>query len=231
MAKARILQQPGQQTRAGAPPGVEADFSVHDLVAQLEVLADRDRVSLLEVVESWGSRSFLPILLVLALMVVSPLSGIPMFSSFCGTIIAVVSLQMLWQRDFVWLPQFVGRRTVPGDRLRAALGFMRRVAGFFDRFTRADRLHRLVDRRGRVVTQALCAVCGVLMPLLEIVPFSSSVLGAAVLCFALSLLTRDGLLTILGVAILSLVVLVPSLALAAAADVAVTLPWCAGRQA
>jgi len=223
------LQKPDQQPRAdvqpGAALGTEADFSVHDLVAQLEVLADRDRVSLLAIVESWGSRSFVPILLVLALMVVSPLSGIPMFSSFCGTLIAVVSLQMLWRRDFVWLPGFLGRRTVPGKRLQAALGFMRRVADIFDRFTRTGRLHQLVDRHGRIVPQTLCAVCGALMPLLEIVPFSSSVLGAAVLCFALSLLTRDGLLTVVGIAILSLVVLLPSLALAAATDVALAWRW------
>lgn len=225
------MQKRDQQPRSGVAPGIASDFSVHDLVAQLEVLADRNRVSLLEIVQSWGSHSFVPILLVLALMVVSPLSGIPMFSSFCGTIIAFVSLQMLWKRDVVWLPGFVGRRTVPGKRLRAALGFMRRVADVFDRVTRADRLHRLVDRPGRIVPQALCALCGVLMPLLEIVPFSSSVLGAAVLCFALSLLTRDGLLTVVGIAILSLVVLLPSLALAAATDVAVVWTACCGRQA
>jgi hypothetical protein len=91
---------------------------------------------------------------------------------------------------------------------------MRRVADLFDRLARVGRLHRFVDRRGRIVTQMHCVLSGALMPVLEIVPFSSSVLGTAVLCFALGLMTRDGLLTVFGVAMLSLVVLLPSMALA-----------------
>ncbi len=197
---------------------------MRDLVSGLEAMADRDRVSLLELVRSWGQNSFLPILLVLALMVMSPLSGIPMFSSFCGINIALVSLQMLLKRDHLWLPDFVGRLTIPGKRLLAASGHMRRVAEFFDRYTRANRLHQLVDRRGRAVTQALCVVAGMSMPLLEIVPFSSSVLGTAVLCFALSLLSRDGVLTVIGVVALSLVFSLPWLALAAAEDAGVLRP-------
>jgi len=38
------------------------------------------------------------------------------------------------------------------------------------------------------------------MPFLEIVPFSSSVLGAAVLLFATSLLIHDGLFALFGMA-------------------------------
>lgn len=195
------------------------ELNLRDLVTQLEALADRDRVSLSALVRSWGQNSFLPILLVLALVVMSPLSGIPMLSSLCGIAIAVVSVQMLLKRDHLWLPEVVGRRTVPPRRLLGASRHMRRIADVFDRYTRADRLHQLVDRRGRVVTQTLCAVAGGLMPLLELVPFSSSVLGTAVLCFALSLSSRDGLLTVVGAVVLSLVFALPWVALAATNDV------------
>jgi hypothetical protein len=44
---------------------------------------------------------------------------------------------------------------------------------------------------------------------LEIVPFSSSILGAAVLCFSVSLLTRDGLFVVFGMAIMAAVALLP----------------------
>ena len=207
------------QSRPDAPADEGGRGSLRALVSRLEAMADRERVSLSEIVRHCGAGSFAPVLLVMALMVVSPLSGIPLFSSFSGTIIAAVSLQMLLRRDEVWLPGFVGRRTVAGYQLRAALGFMRRVADFFDRHTRVNRLQQLVGRRGRLATQALCVVCGAAMPVLEIVPFSSSVLAAAVVCFSLSLLTRDGLLAVFGIAILSLVIMLPSLALAAAADI------------
>jgi hypothetical protein len=204
---------------AGAHHDADQPRSLQALVDELEQLTDHERVSLLEIVHHCGATSFAPVLLVIGLMVMSPLSGIPLFSSFSGTLIAVVSLQMLLQHENVWLPGFVGRRSVPGHRLRSALGFMRRIADFFDRFTRANRLQQLVGRRGRIVTQGLCVVAGAAMPVFEIVPFSSSVLAAAVVCFSLSLLTRDGLLTVIGVAILSLVLVLPPVAVSTAVDI------------
>jgi hypothetical protein len=199
-----------------APAGLGAEHNCNDsyncvrnVVSRLEGLADRDQVPLRDLVESCGNASFVPALMVPALLVVSPLSGIPLFSSLCGITIALISVQMLWKRDHLSLPEFVVRRQVSGQKLRAAFKRMRRAADFIDRHTHDDRFHRLVGRGGRVVPQILCMIAGVLMPVLEIVPFSSSILGAAVLCFSVSLLTRDGLFVVFGMAIMAAVALLP----------------------
>jgi hypothetical protein len=47
------------------------------------------------------------------------------------------------------------------------------------------------------------------MPFLELVPFSSSILGVAVVLFATALLTRDGLFAVGATAIMGLAALVP----------------------
>lgn len=176
---------------------------VRNVVSRLEEAAGGDRVPLGDLVQACGVASFVPALLVPALLVVSPLSGVPLFSSVCGITIVLISAQMLWRRDHLSLPGFVTRRTVDGDKLRGAFERLHRIAAFLDRNTRVDRFHQLVGRGGSVVPQALCVAAGALMPVLEIVPFSSSVLGTAVLCFAVGLLTRDGLFVVFGIAIMA----------------------------
>jgi hypothetical protein len=116
---------------------------------------------------------------------------------------------MLFKRSHLFLPDVVTRRTVPGDRLRGGLRRMRRVADFLDRHTHKGRLGRFVGHGGRILPQSLCMVSGALMPLLEIVPFSSSILGAAVLSFSLALLTRDGVFVLVGLSILTAAGAVP----------------------
>ena len=183
--------------------------SVRAIVSRLEEVSDQDQVPLQDLVESCGTASFVPALLVPALLVVTPLSGIPLISSICGITIALISAQMLWKRDHLWLPGFVLTRQVPGQRLRGAFHRMQSIAGFLDRYTRDNRFHQLVGRGGRVVPQGLCVIAGGLMPVLELVPFSSSILGTAVLCFSVALLTRDGLFVVLGMAIMAIVAVIP----------------------
>ena len=46
----------------------------------------------------------MPPLMLPALLVVSPLSSIPLFSSACGLIIALISVQMVLHQHKLWLP-------------------------------------------------------------------------------------------------------------------------------
>jgi len=130
--------------------------------------------------------------------VVSPLSGIPLFSSACGIAIAAISVQMVAGRKKLWLPRFMMNYTLEGQRANAAVQKLHGVAGWLDHHSR-DRWHTMLRWPGRKTIQALCLICGASMPFLEIVPFSSSVLGAAVLLFATSLLLRDGLFAVFGI--------------------------------
>lgn len=191
------------------PAHATSDYPVRDIVDRLEACAQGDDVALGDLVKAFGAASFVSTMMVPALLVVSPLSGIPFFSSVCGLTIAFIAGQMLFRRSHLYLPDTVTRRRLPGDKLRAALKRMRRVADFLDRHTRKGRLRRLVGNGGRVVPDLLCVIAGGLMPVLELVPFSSSVLGMAVLCFSVALLTRDGAFVLIGLAIVGGAAAVP----------------------
>lgn len=171
--------------------------TVHAIVDQLKEVSQRDCIKIRELIKSFGARSFLPVLMLPALLVVSPLSGIPLFSSACGITIAFIAGQMVLGRDHLWLPDILMRQTLNGARARDAVQRLYGVADWLDSHARR-RLNLLMRRPGRKTIQMLCLVCGVAMPFLEIVPFSSSVLGAVVLLFGTGLLLHDGLFALLG---------------------------------
>ncbi|MCD1627382.1 exopolysaccharide biosynthesis protein [Seohaeicola saemankumensis] len=188
-----------------------ADRPVREIVTRLEERADHDSVTLRDLLQAGGAASFIPALIVPALLVVSPLSGIPFFSTFCGITIAFIAAQMLFKRQHLHLPDLLTRQTVPGEKLRAGLLKMHHIADFLDRRTHEGRLHQLVGNGGRILPQLLCVIAGAMMPLLEIVPFSSSIIGAAVLSFAVALLTQDGLFVLIGMVIMATLATVLSL--------------------
>jgi len=96
----------------------------------------------------------------------------------------------------VWLPKFIACREVPSEKAVRVLSAIRPVAGWLDQhqFNNFDFISKPPFS---AVPQMLCALCGILMPILEIVPFSSSILGAAIVVIIYGMLTRNGLLIVL----------------------------------
>ena len=181
---------------------MQDDETIQPLLEAAGNASKGHRTSIRKIVQSLGEHSLAPNLIFVALAVASPLSGIPLFSSICGIAIALISAQMLIGRDHIWLPSFVMSRQIDGDKLDRALKTLRRPARWLDRVTR-PRLGFLVHGPVRKLTQALCLVCGLVMPFLEIVPFTSSFLGSVVALLAFGMLARDGLFTLIGILILA----------------------------
>lgn len=181
-------------------------LSLSALVSRLESLVGRERVSMRAVVEVAGQAALLPALTLLSLMIVSPISGVPFFSSISGLVIVLISVQLLMNKRELWLPDFLMRREIPGKRLATALRWMKRAADYLERFTRTGRLPYLVSDTMLKPRLVICLIAGLSMPIFEIVPFSSTFLAAIVLMFALSIMTNDGIFVLLGSVILALVV-------------------------
>lgn len=181
---------------------------VGDIVDKLDSAVADGSVSVRSLLQSFGPTSFVPVLVVPALLVVSPLSGIPLFSTICGLTIAFISAQMLLGRDHIWLPDILMRQRIDGEKAHQALSRVRRVTDWLDGKTR-HRLSLFLRTPFRQWLHLLCFVCGAAMPFLELVPFSSSILGGAVLLFSTSLLARDGLFAVLGSLLMGAAALVP----------------------
>jgi hypothetical protein len=174
----------------------QSPATLPEIIDRVLDAAQAEVVDLEAIIKSFGRASFTPILLLPALAVATPLSGIPLFSSLMGIIISLVSAQMLLRRRYLWLPRWVLVRKVKGDAVRRAFMRIRPAAVWIERRT-AQRLRAFMHRPLIYIPQSLCLLSGMMMPPLEFVPFSSSVLGVGVAFLALGMLTRDGVVTMI----------------------------------
>lgn len=187
--------QDDPQFRASNP------HALGSLLDRLGDLTGGGRVHISDLMASLGQTSFIPLLVLPAIIVVSPLSIIPTLPTICGLMIALIAMQMLMGRDHLWLPQFILRRSVNSDQLRAALHRIRKPAGWIDRIV-AHRLGVLVSPPLSGLLVAACMLAGVAMPLLEVLPFTSSVLAAAIGLIAIGLMVKDGAVALVGLGIM-----------------------------
>lgn len=178
------------------------------IARRLVALSDHERVSVAELLVGFGRVSFVPLLIVPAFIVVSPLSGIPFLPTTLGLVIGLIALQMAARRRHLWLPGFLQRRTLSGHRLARAVARARPVARWIDRHTRR-RLGLFIVEPAATLARLACAACGLAMPFLELVPFSSSILAAAVLLFAVGFLAEDGLFIVLAVCLMAAAAAIP----------------------
>lgn len=167
-----------------------------DIIDRVIAACDGETVVLGDIVTSVGRAGFAALLLVPAVAVATPLSGIPLFSALMGTVIALVAGQMLLRRRHVWLPGWVTRREVNAGRVRTAFSTLRPWMEWIEAHTK-QRFTALVNAPFNLVTQGLCFVSGAMMPLLEFIPFSSSIAGIGVVFLTLGMLTRDGVVALL----------------------------------
>lgn len=158
---------------------------------------DPDRVSVDDVLNEIGTDAFPAIILVPALILISPASGLPGLSTAGALIIALAAMQMVLGRRTLWLPQFLRRRTIRRKSLDRAVHWLSRPAHFVDKLL-GRRLVFLTRRPFSQVLAAICLVIACAVPFLELVPFSASVAATAIAFFAVGLVAGDGLLVLIG---------------------------------
>jgi hypothetical protein len=171
--------------------------AVQNIAHRIRQASGGSNVTVGEIVRAMDA-SIQPVLLLLpALILVTPLSGIPGLSSLGGLTIALVAAQILLGRSDIWLPDFVLRRTLPASRLAWSLERLDRFAAFIDKRS-TPRAEWLLGFPGRQLGLATCILCGMAMPFLELVPFSATTLAVVVSVLAAGLLVRDGVLLAFG---------------------------------
>lgn len=172
-----------------------------ELLARMAEAGDEDRpVTLEEIIEAVGRRSFGPLLLLAGLVVFSPLSGIPGLPTVMALFVLLISAQLICRRRYFWLPRWLLNRRVSRKRFKQAVLFLRRPAVRVDRLLR-PRLHFAVRHIGFAVILTLSVALALAMPMLEFLPFTSSVAGAMISLLGLALITHDGLLALLAMGV------------------------------
>jgi hypothetical protein len=180
-------------------PEPEPPRNLIDILDALDDVDQGEWVSVGDILQEIGTRSFAPLILVPALILVSPLSGIFGLPTIGATLIFLITIQKLAGARHVWLPGFLKRRRVKADGLHKAIGWLRRPCAWVDRHTHR-RLTILVSRPANFAVLFTILAITMIIPALEFLPMVTSFFAGAIAYFAVGLLARDGLFTILGYA-------------------------------
>ncbi|MFW2588906.1 exopolysaccharide biosynthesis protein [Sagittula sp. SSi028] len=171
--------------------------SLGDLLAAMTPDEGQERVSVENVLGKVGGRSFPAVILVPCVVLVSPLSGIPLTPTLGGLVVLLITLQVLIGRKHLWLPDFLSRRSVPAHRMQKAIDWLSKPAAFMDRHSH-NRLRILTSGPARYFAYLTTSVLALSWPPLELLPFVTSFSAGAVAMIMYGLMVRDGAYTLAG---------------------------------
>ena len=153
---------------------VADEGALGDLVQKVEDCVDNgEAVSIGLIQRIAGRRAAGPMLLLPALLVVSPLSIIPGLPSLVGLNSVLIAGQVALGRETVWLPKWLTKRCISAKQAQKLLKFLRPVSKVTDNIIkpRARPLTGMAMRRAGAV---VCVLVGATMPVMELVPFTST---------------------------------------------------------
>lgn len=168
------------------------------LLDEMREAADESdgRVTVGDLLDRIGTRSFGPLLLLPALIAFTPLGGIPGVPTALACMIIVIAGQLVVGLDHFWLPGVLLRRSVEPKKLCKSVDLLRRPARWIDRLVR-PRLTWLTKEPFVHLAALLCILVALSVPPLEIVPFAGTPSWAAIAIFGLALIARDGIFALL----------------------------------
>ncbi len=174
--------------------------TLEELLQRLEDAADKEeKVSLDQMMDEVGRRSFGPLLLLAGIIISAPLvSDIPGVPTMTGIFILMVAGQVLFGRKSFWLPKWMLRRSVSSDKLKKTIEkWLMKPAKFIDRFV-GRRLEGLTGPAGIRAVAVVSTLLALATPATELVPMSANGVGLAIVVFGLALIAHDGVLVLIG---------------------------------
>ena len=154
------------------------------------------KVSVDEIVETFGARSFGPLLLLCGLLGMTPVSAIPTAPTVLAVIVILIAGQMVFGREAIWIPRFIGKLSVKAERLAKAVKISRKPAHVVDRVV-CPRLLALTTPLADRLVALSCVLVAITVPPLELVPFAAFVPALAIFTFGIGLVARDGLVVLI----------------------------------
>ena len=170
--------------------------NLHELLDCLAAAGHKDSdLSLRDLRDEIGRRSFAPLLLATSLIGFTPVGGIPGVPTTLAVLISLVAVQIVLGCKSLWLPNFILDRKVDGRKLEKAVKTLQPTARVIDRVIK-PRLTFLTHRPSSYVIALVCILIALTVPPLELVPFIDMPLWAALAAFSLALVAHDGVLAI-----------------------------------
>lgn len=177
--------------------GDEKGQKLSDILDTLVEETDGKDVTLGELLDTFDGRAFGPLLLIPAILAVSPVGMIPGMSILTGSIIFLIAAQMIFSTKRPWLPNRLREFTIPREKFVNTVEKTKPWALWVEKALK-QRLTIVAKRPLSYLLAVTCMVLAATMYPLALVPFGVAVPGSAVIFFALGLTARDGLVISIG---------------------------------
>lgn len=170
--------------------------NLHSLLQSLCNETYGETVTVADLLNAVGRRSYGPVLLLLGFVAISPLTIIPGATWIVAVVTLVFALQIVIGREYPWVPSRALRVTFDRKHLIAAIGSIDRYARMIDRVL-APRLVFLTKAPFVQIVALACVAAALVTFPLSFIPFGPVLPGLTILFFGLALTARDGMLLIL----------------------------------
>ena len=182
-------------------PGPNSSIHEKSLAETLQGVVDSmppEGVTLAQIRDLIGREGMMLLTMFLTIVFLVPIS-IPGVSTVFGGAILVISLSRLMKRP-IWLPSRLERRVVPSDKLSRAMDRGMKWVRRLERLSRPHRMPSLASGKLMSVLNNGGLIIGaiLLMAPFGLIPFSNTLPALAILFFAIGILQRDGVCTLLG---------------------------------
>ena len=166
-----------------------------------DVALRNDQVQFGWLLDRVSNRVYAAVLFLPALLAASPLTLIPGISALFALITTIVIVQMLIRRPRVWLPRKLRNLYFKKTKIATALRYMEGPAHKLDKFFKPRLMFLSEPAVGQKVILLVTLILAILSGPATFVPFANLMFCIAILILAMGLLTRDGVVILLGLLI------------------------------
>lgn len=181
---------------------------ISDLLTKvIEESEDREDVSFEFLLDTFGTRTFAPILLIPAMLILTPIGAIPGLPSIVGIFILIVSSQLIIGLKHPWVPEKIDKFSVNRKKLLSTLAKLDKIKkpiNYFENLLN-PRIKFLTSNKIDWIYGILISLLAISMIPLEIIPFAAFLPATGICLISVALLSRDGILAILALSLTSIV--------------------------
>ncbi len=183
------------------PEHNQADTPLQSVFDQIEIAMEGGKsVDLKTVVESFGNRSFGPVMVLCGLCMLTPLGIIPGIPPAFGVIVIIFALQLLFRRRTPWMPEVLRKVKIPADKLRAVNAKVRPVLAKIDGII-SPRLSWACTGPAQVLVSLVAIILSLTFFPLGVVPFGVVAPAFIILLLGLGITARDGVIVIIALSL------------------------------
>ena len=179
---------------------MERSMSLHELLGKMQHAGQSDKIAFGDLMSIMEKRGFGPMLALPAFICSTPVGAIPGIPTVTGITIFLISLQVLLGMSSPWLPQTIKNIAISQDSLDYGIDKVQPVVTRVDRFL-IPRWFFMRQVIFRSLIAISCAICGLMMVPLELVPFLGLIPAVAVFIMAIGMATDDGAVALLGLSV------------------------------